>query len=98
MKQLKADGFASAGLYDPPGVGGTGVVTVLKHGDHPEWYGLPRRSARAGRLSASGSRCCGRSAPLAILGAVVGAVGHFMSYGPKEVRGADDEDANLPGA
>ena len=40
--QLKANGFANAGLYDPPGVGGTGVVTVLKHADQPELYGLPR--------------------------------------------------------
>ena len=42
VKQLKADGFAEAGLYDPPGVGGTGVVTVLKYADKPELYGLPR--------------------------------------------------------
>src|ERR1700733_4434289 len=29
--QLKADGFANAAVYDPPGVGGTGVITLLKH-------------------------------------------------------------------
>jgi formate dehydrogenase beta subunit len=40
--QLKKDGFANAGLYDPPGVGGTGVLTVLKHADQPELYGLPK--------------------------------------------------------
>jgi hypothetical protein len=38
---LKASGQPQATLYDPPGVGGTTVVTVLAHGDHPEWYGLP---------------------------------------------------------
>jgi len=27
--------FAQAAYYDPQGVGGTGVITVLKHGDHP---------------------------------------------------------------
>jgi formate dehydrogenase iron-sulfur subunit len=42
VTQLKAAGFANAGLYDPPGVGGTGVVTVLKHADRPELYGLPK--------------------------------------------------------
>src|SRR5262252_5301243 len=42
VDQLKANGFEHASLYDPPGVGGTGVVTVLAHGDHPEWYGLPK--------------------------------------------------------
>ena len=42
VDQLNANGFANAALYDPPGVGGTAVVTVLAYGDHPEWYGLPR--------------------------------------------------------
>src|SRR5262249_55814320 len=42
VSQLKADGHANAAVYDPPGVGGTGVVTVLAYGDHPEWYGLPK--------------------------------------------------------
>src|SRR6476661_648858 len=42
VKQLKADGYVNAGLYDPAGVGGTGVITVLKHADKPELYGLPR--------------------------------------------------------
>ena len=31
----------AGGALRPAGVGGTGVVTVLAHGDHPEWYGLP---------------------------------------------------------
>ena len=42
VEQLKANGFAQAAVYDPPGVGGTGVVTVLAFGDRPELYGLPR--------------------------------------------------------
>ena len=41
VAQLKANGFASAGVYDPKGVGGTNVVTVLKYADRPELYGLP---------------------------------------------------------
>jgi formate dehydrogenase beta subunit/formate dehydrogenase gamma subunit len=41
--QVRDDGFAGAGVYDPPGVGGTGVVYVLAHADRPELYGgLPR--------------------------------------------------------
>src|SRR5215470_1976724 len=35
VAELKAHGFVNAALYDPPGVKGTGVVTVLAHGDHP---------------------------------------------------------------
>src|SRR6185437_6050467 len=32
VKQLQENGFPNAALYDPPGVGGTSVVTVLAHG------------------------------------------------------------------
>jgi formate dehydrogenase beta subunit len=95
VEQLKGDGFAQAMLYDPPGVGGTAVVTVLAHGDHPEWYGLPSdpHVPVLVRFWKSVLRPLGG---LAILGAVVGAFGHFMKYGRKEVQGADAEDANLP--
>ena len=42
-KDLKSRGFANAGLYDPPGVGGTHVMYVLHHADQPELYaGLPK--------------------------------------------------------
>jgi formate dehydrogenase beta subunit len=81
--QLKANGFASAALYDPPGVGGTSVVTVLAHGDHPEWYRLPKDPTvpLGVRVWKSVMRPFGL---VAILGAIIGAFGHFMSYGPKE--------------
>jgi formate dehydrogenase beta subunit len=83
VEQLKANGFAQAAVYDPPGVGGTGVVTILAHGDHPEWYGLPAdpHVPLGVRFWKSVLRPVGL---LAIVGAVVGAFGHFMKYGPKE--------------
>jgi len=31
VEQVKGDGFANAGVYDPPGVGGTGVVEDVLH-------------------------------------------------------------------
>jgi formate dehydrogenase iron-sulfur subunit len=82
VEQLKTAGFVNALLYDPPGVGGTGVVTVLAHGDHPEWYGLPRdpHVPLAVRFTKSVLRPLGI---LAMVGAVLGAFGHFMSQGPK---------------
>ena len=45
-KQLKDHyGFANAGVYDPPGVGGTGVIYVLHDATKPELYGgLPQQS------------------------------------------------------
>ncbi len=42
VARLKENGFANAMVYDPPGVGGTGVVTVVAHGDRLASYGLPR--------------------------------------------------------
>ena len=90
VKQLQAQGFAKAALYDPPGVGGTGVVTVLAHGDHPEWYGgLPREP----RIPLSVSVWKSLLRPLglaAIFGAILSTFGHFMNHGPKEAR-ADGE-------
>ncbi len=42
-EQVKTEGFKNAGVYDPPGVGGTGVIYVLHHAGRPELYGgLPR--------------------------------------------------------
>jgi formate dehydrogenase iron-sulfur subunit len=85
VEQLKANGFANAVLYDPQGVGGTGVVTVLGHGDHLEWYGLPHdpHVPLGVRFWKSVLRPLG---VVAIFGAVLGAIGHFMYQGPKEPR------------
>jgi len=42
IEDLKSRGYANAGLYNPPGVGGTHVMYVLEHADRPNLYsGLP---------------------------------------------------------
>nr|WP_306831655.1 formate dehydrogenase subunit beta [Neorhizobium huautlense] len=38
IADLKSRGYANAGLYDPPGVGGTHVMYVLHHNDKPQIY------------------------------------------------------------
>jgi formate dehydrogenase beta subunit len=95
IDQLKKNGFANAALYDPKGVGGTGVVTVLAHGDHPEWYDLPAdpHVPILVRFWKSVLRPLGA---VAILGTVIGAFAHFTKYGRKEAAGTDDDDTNLP--
>jgi formate dehydrogenase iron-sulfur subunit len=83
VAQLKADGFANAGLYDPPGVGGTGVVTVLKYADKPELYGLPANPTvpTTVRVSKNWLRPLG----LLSMGAVlIGLVGHYLKFGPRQ--------------
>ncbi|HYB52253.1 MAG TPA: formate dehydrogenase subunit beta [Thermoanaerobaculia bacterium] len=94
---LQATGFKEAALYNPEGVGGTGVVTVLAHGDHPDWYGLPAdpHVPWGVKLWKKVLRPLGA---IAIFGAVIGAFTHYTKYGRKEVKGADSRDANLPDA
>jgi formate dehydrogenase iron-sulfur subunit len=36
VEELHGRGFTNAGLYDPPGVGGTHVMYVLQHADRPQ--------------------------------------------------------------
>jgi formate dehydrogenase iron-sulfur subunit len=97
VSQLKANGFTQASLYNPSGVNGTGVVTVLAHGDHPEWYYLPASPhvPWGVRFWKSILRPLG---VVAVFGAVIGAFAHFTNYGPKKVAGADAQDTNLPSA
>lgn len=85
VAQLKANGFPQAALYDPQGVGGTGVVTVLGFGDHPEWYGLAANPhvPLGVKLWKNILRPIGL---IAIFGALIGTVGHYFTYGKKEYR------------
>jgi formate dehydrogenase iron-sulfur subunit len=82
VDQLKANGYTNAAVYDPPGVGGTSVVTVLALGDRPELYGLPKNpSVPAGvGLFKGALRRVGSVAMLA--GLFVAAI-HHMRYGRK---------------
>jgi formate dehydrogenase beta subunit len=85
VEQLKANGFTEAAVYDPPGVGGTSVVTVLAFGDQPELYGLPKdpvvpASVRVwkGPLKWAGN--------LALLGGMFAAAIHFVRFGRKDIE------------
>ena len=85
VAQLKASGFSQAAVYDPPGVGGTGVVTVLTLGDHPEAYGLQSNPTipLAVMLWKSPLKWLGN---LAIIGGLVGTFMHYLRFGPKDVK------------
>ena len=82
LAQLKKNGFANAIVYDPKGVEGTGVVTILAHGDHPEWYGLPADPTipLAVSLWKKVLRPLGF---IAVVGAIIGAFGHHLYHGNK---------------
>jgi formate dehydrogenase beta subunit len=82
VEQLRANGFPQAAVYDPPGVGGTGVVTVLALGDRPELYGLPRNPSipLAVRLWKGPLKVLGN---VAIFAGLVAAAAHFVRFGRK---------------
>jgi formate dehydrogenase beta subunit len=88
VEQLKANGFPQAAVYDPPGVGGTSVVSVLAFGDRPELYGLPANptvpvavTLWKGALKTFGN--------VALLGGMLAAAVHFIRFGRKREKGSD---------
>jgi len=83
--QLKAAGFKDATVYDPPGVGGTGVISVLAFGTMPEAYGLPADPTVPLAVSfwKSPLKWIGN---LAIAAGIVGTALHYLRFGPKHVK------------
>ncbi len=93
IEDLKSRGFANAGLYDPPGVGGTHVRYVLQHADKPEIYaGLPKDprispvvEAWKGVTKYAGLTAIGAFAAIGFL--------HHLVTGANRVREHDEEAA-----
>ncbi len=93
IEDLKERGFEHAGLYDPPGVGGTHVMYVLHHADKPSLYhGLPDDP----QISPMVSLWKGVSKPFALgimaLSVLTGFF-HYMRVGPNEVSDEDEAAA-----
>ena len=84
VKQLKAAGFTEASIYNPPGVGGTGVVTILAFGANPEAYGLPKDPSISWvvELWKSPLKWIGN---FAIVAGILGTFVHYLRFGPKHV-------------
>ena len=79
-------GFQNAGVYDPPGVGGTGVIYVLHDATRPEAYGgLPSNPTIpwAVRLWKTPLKYLGN---LAMFGGLIGVTLHYLRFGPKIVK------------
>ncbi|HLY63752.1 MAG TPA: formate dehydrogenase subunit beta [Terriglobia bacterium] len=87
-------GFEKAGVYDPPGVGGTGVIYVLHDVTNPEAYGgLPSSPSIPWtvKLWKSPLKWLGN---IAMLGGLLGVTLHYLRFGPKTVR--DNEGEKRP--
>jgi formate dehydrogenase iron-sulfur subunit len=93
ITDLKSRGYKNAGVYDPPGVGGTHVIYVLHHADRPELYaGLPRdpKISPVVQLWKGLTKYAG----LAAIGAfaIVGVLHHLVN-GANRVSPQDEENA-----
>ena len=93
IADLNERGYDKAGLYDPPGVGGTHVMYVLQHADRPDLYaGLPKDP----KISPLVEAWKGAAKPLALVGLGLTALFGFLHYvtgGPNEVEETDEEQA-----
>ena len=93
VEDLKSRGYENAGLYDPPGVGGTHVMYVLHHADQPELYqGLQKNPKISPLVSVwkGGAKIFG----LAVMGlGVLGGFLHYITVGPNEVPEQAEEEA-----
>ena len=93
ITDLKSRGYKNAGLYDPPGVGGTHVMYVLHHADKPHIYeGLPDNP----KISAVVNTWKGvtKYVGLAAMGfAVAASVAHGLFARANRVTAEDEENA-----
>src|SRR5436853_7531798 len=92
-KQLRDhSNFPHAGVYDPPGVGGTGVIYVLHDATNPEAYGgLPKdpHVPLMVRLWKGPAKWIGN---LAMVGGVLGVCLHYLRFCPKIGSEQEDKD------
>jgi formate dehydrogenase iron-sulfur subunit len=95
IADLNERGYMKAGLYDPPGVGGTHVMYVLQHGDRPEIYhNLPADP----HISPMVAFWKGAAKPLALVAMGLTALAGFFHYvrvRPNDVDG-DTAPVNSP--
>ncbi|MBZ5526907.1 MAG: formate dehydrogenase subunit beta [Acidobacteriia bacterium] len=89
-------GFANAGVYDPPGVGGTGVIYVLHDATNPEEYGgLPKNPTIPWvvKLWKGPVKWLGN---LAIAGGIIAVTLHYLRYGAKTVKEDNRAEGGQP--
>jgi formate dehydrogenase iron-sulfur subunit len=93
IKDLKSRGYENAGLYDPPGVGGTHVMYVLHHADQPQIYAGLRNNPRISPIVELWKGLT-KYAGLAAIGAFA-AIGvlHHLVMGPNRVTREDEQKA-----
>jgi formate dehydrogenase iron-sulfur subunit len=86
-KQLRDHfGFEKAGVYDPPGVSGTGVIYVLHDVTKPEIYGGLPKDPHIPWIVQFWKGPAKWIGNLAMVFGILGVTLHYFRYGPKEVH------------
>lgn len=92
VEKLKRRGYPHAGVYNPPGVGGTHVMYVLHHADQPELYhNLPKQP----QIDTSINLWKGALKPLSAVGFIAtfaGLIYHYIGIGPNKEVDDDEEE------
>jgi formate dehydrogenase beta subunit len=89
-------GMQKAGVYDPPGVGGTGVIYVLHDVTNPEAYGGLPKDPHVPWVVQLWKKPVKWLGNFALLGGVLGVVIHYMRFGPKRVEEHREEKGKQP--
>lgn len=79
-------GFTNAGVYDPPGVGGTGVMYVLHDINNTDAYGGLPANPRVPWTVRIWKGPLQWLSNLAMVGGLIGVTLHYLRYGPKQVK------------
>lgn len=77
---------SNAGVYDPPGVGGTSVIYVLHDIANPEAYGGLPRNPRVPWSVILWKKPLKWLGNLAMIGGLLGVTLHYLRFGPKHVK------------
>ena len=89
-------GMQNAGVYDPPGVGGTGVIYVLHDVTIPEAYGGLPKDPHVPWVVQLWKKPVKWLGNLAMLGGVLGVAIHYLRFGPKRVEEHDVKKGEQP--
>jgi formate dehydrogenase iron-sulfur subunit len=81
--------YKNAGVYDPPGVGGTHVIYVLHDATNPEAYGGLPADPHVPWLVRIWKGPLKWLGGLAMTAGIFGVALHYLRFGPKEIEGTE---------
>jgi formate dehydrogenase iron-sulfur subunit len=78
--------YKNAGVYDPPGVGGTHVIYVLHDQDHPERYGGLPKDPHVPIMVRFWKHPLKWLGNIGMVAGIAGVLLHYVRFGPKQIR------------